>query len=432
MHKKMINETLYEKMCEVIPAGVNSPMRACRGMGQAPMVVDSGFQDCVIDVNGDIFIDYCGSWGALIFGHAHPKILKSVKERMDKGTTFGITSAIEEKLARKIVTIVDSVDKVRFVNSGTEATMSAVRLARGFTKREIILKFNGNYHGHADFFLVQAGSGVTNLSSTSSSAGIPDAVVKHVISLPYNDLQKTQNFLRSEQVAAVILEPIAGNMGVVPAKPEFMRMLREETSRQGALLILDEVITGFRVALKGAQSLYNVCPDLTCFGKVVGGGFPVAAFGGRSEIMDYLAPDGPVYQAGTLSGNPVAMEAGFQTLQMLENDHNYEELQKKTDILTEPVRELIKKHDLPACIQQVGSMFTLFFGAKSIENQETAKKLNSACFAEFFRYMYSHKVYIPPSQFEAWFVSLAHEEKNLKKTRDLIIDFFRNSLYLRK
>jgi len=425
MHKKSLAQDLYEKMCEVMPSGVNSPMRACMGMGQLPMVVDAAEKDYVIDVNGERFIDFCGSWGALILGHAHPVILDSVKKRIDKGTTFGITSAVEEKLARKIVDTMDSIEKIRFVNSGTEATMSAVRLARGFTNRKIIVKFNGNYHGHADFFLVQAGSGVTGLSSTSSSAGIPEDVVRHVISLPFNDTENVRTFLRNNEIAAVILEPIAGNMGVVAATQEFIDMLRIETSRQKALLIFDEVITGFRVALKGAQSLYSVIPDLTCFGKVIGGGFPVAAFGGRAEIMDYLAPNGPVYQAGTLSGNPVAMEAGFQALKLLEEEGVYVNLQRKTDSITKPVRDYLKAHNISACIQSQGSMFTLFFGAKSVENQEVAKKLDLEKFAAFFRYMYAHGVYIPPSQFEAWFVSLAHEEKNLEKTRDLILEFLK-------
>lgn len=423
MHKKTLSQDLFQKMCEVIPGGVNSPVRACRGMGQPPMVVESGEKDIVVDVDGNRFIDYCGSWGALIHGHSHPQILDNVKNRMDKGTTFGITSAVEEKLARKVVELIDSVDKVRFVNSGTEATMSAVRLARGFTGRDFIVKFNGNYHGHADFFLVNAGSGVTGISSTSSSAGIPKDVVKHVVSMPYNNLEVTRDFLRNNEVAAVILEPIAGNMGVVPSSPEFMAMLREETSRQGALLILDEVITGFRVALKGAQSLYDVTPDITCFGKIIGGGFPVAAFGGRKDVMDYLAPDGPVYQAGTLSGNPLAMEAGYQALSMLEEEGFYSELERKTQIITDPIADHIERNKLNMCLQKRGSMFTLFFGAQSVCCQEEAKNLDLETYAAFFRYMYANGVYIPPSQFEAWFVSMAHKEENLEKTRDLILKF---------
>ncbi len=423
----MRSQELYEKLCKVIPGGVNSPVRAWKGMGQPPMVVESGVKDCVYDVEGNKYLDFCGSWGALIHGHAHPQILDAVQKRMAKGTTFGITSGIEEQLASKVVGLIDSVEKVRFVCSGTEATMSAVRLTRGFTGRKIVVKFNGNYHGHADFFLVNAGSGVMELSSTSSSAGIPDEVVQHVVSLPYNDIDTTRQYLQTHEVAAVILEPIAGNMGVVPAKKEFIEMLRNETEKQGALLIFDEVISGFRVALKGAQSLYHVKPDLTCFGKVIGGGFPVAAFGGRKEVMDFLAPEGPVYQAGTLAGNPLAMEAGYQALSMLERDGFYEELKRKTNIITEPVRNFIKDKNLDLCVQQVGSMFTIFFSRKEVNNQEEAKTLDLEKFAEFFRYMYANGVYIPPSQHEAWFVSQAHEEEHLESTRDLVLEFIDRS-----
>ncbi|NGX43251.1 MAG: Glutamate-1-semialdehyde 2,1-aminomutase [Chlamydiae bacterium] len=427
MYKTMRSQELYEKLCKVIPGGVNSPVRAWKGMGQPPMVVESGVKDCVYDVEGNKYLDFCGSWGALIHGHAHPQILDAVQKRMAKGTTFGITSGIEEQLASKVVGLIDSVEKVRFVCSGTEATMSAVRLTRGFTGRKIVVKFNGNYHGHADFFLVNAGSGVMELSSTSSSAGIPDEVVQHVVSLPYNDIDTTRQYLQTHEVAAVILEPIAGNMGVVPAKKEFIEMLRNETEKQGALLIFDEVISGFRVALKGAQSLYHVKPDLTCFGKVIGGGFPVAAFGGRKEVMDFLAPEGPVYQAGTLAGNPLAMEAGYQALSMLERDGFYEELKRKTNIITEPVRNFIKDKNLDLCVQQVGSMFTIFFSRKEVNNQEEAKTLDLEKFAEFFRYMYANGVYIPPSQHEAWFVSQAHEEEHLESTRDLVLEFIDRS-----
>lgn len=427
MHVKTTSFELYNRLCEVIPGGVNSPMRACKGMGQLPMIVESGEKDCVIDVDGNRFIDFCGSWGALIHGHAHPTILHHVSQRMAKGTTFGITAAVEEKLARKVVELVPSINKVRFVNSGTEATMSAARLARGFTGREIILKFDGNYHGHADFFLVKAGSGVTQLSASSSSAGIPDAVVKHVVSYPYNATEEVRDFIRNNEIAAVILEPIAGNMGVVPATQEFITMLRTETSKQGALLIFDEVITGFRVALGGAQSLYGILPDITCLGKVMGGGFPVAAFGGREDVMNHLAPDGPVYQAGTLSGNPLAMEAGYQALCLLEDSEFFIELERKTQCLIDPILRYILEKELDVCLQHRGSMFTIFFGAHFVHNQAEAKRLDLEKFAAFFRFMYSNGVYIPPCQFEAWFISMAHEGHHLEKTRDLILEFLKNS-----
>ena len=417
------SERIYDQLCKAIPGGVNSPVRAFKEIGIKPMVVDRGEKDCIYDVDGNKFIDYCGSWGALIHGHIHPQIINAVQERMKKGTTFGITSAIEEKIAGKVVNLIDSIDKIRFVCSGTEATMTAVRLARGFTGRQIVVKFDGNYHGHADFFLVRAGSGVTNLSSSSSSKGIPDDVVKHVVSLPYNDEDAVRTFLGKNKVAAVILEPIAGNMGVVPATQEFIDTLRQETTKQGALLIFDEVITGFRVALQGAQSIYGITPDLTCFGKVVGGGFPAAAVGGRKEIMDYLAPLGPVYQAGTLAGNPLAMEAGFQSIQLCEQKDFYETLQKKTDLLTKPIQEKIKKKNRNICIQQKGSMFTIFFGRTEVRNQEEAKETDPNEFVAFFKYMYENGVYIPPSQHEAWFVSTAHEQQHLEKTRDLILNY---------
>lgn len=296
------SESIYKNLCGVIPGGVNSPVRSCLKMDQIPMVVERAIEDQLIDADGQSYIDYCSSWGALIHGHAHPAILEAVKARMDKGTSFGITTSIEGELAYEIVNLIDSVEKIRFVSSGTEATMSAVRLARGFTKRDLIVKFSGNYHGHADHFLVQAGSGVLEVSSTASSAGVPEEMVKHTINLPYNDIESCSQLFNNPDyrhyIAAVILEPIAANMGVVPASHEFIQFLRSATHEIGALLIFDEVINGFRVGLRGAQEYYSIKPDLTCFGKIIGGGFPAAAFGGRRDIMDHLAPLGSVYQAG--------------------------------------------------------------------------------------------------------------------------------------
>jgi glutamate-1-semialdehyde 2,1-aminomutase len=398
-------------------------------MGQLPLVAERASGDTIYDVDGHAYIDYCGSWGPLIHGHAHPEILSAVQKRMAMGTSFGITTEIEELLARKVSTLIPSVEKIRFVSSGTEATMSAIRLARGFTGRDFIIKYSGNYHGHADFFLVNAGSGVMGLSARSSSGGIPNEIVHHVICLPYNDVHATRHILQDSaiqgNIAAVILEPIAANMGVVPAKPEFIDALCNCTKENGTLLIFDEVLTGFRVGLKCAQGIYQTKPDLTCFGKIIGGGFPAAAFGGRREIMDRLAPLGNVYQAGTLSGNPVAMEAGYQTLNLLEKQGFYEELERKTLLITEPLKEYIKKHDLFACVQQVGSIFTLFFGRREVMNMEDAQSLDLEAFAKFFRFMFDNGVYIPPSQHEAWFVSAAHEDKNLLKTRDLILKFLK-------
>lgn len=431
--EKLINhrpksKQYYEEICEVTPGGANSPVRAFKGLAIPPMVVDKGQGDLIYDIDGNVFIDYCCSWGPLIHGHCNKDILTAASNQMQKGTTFGITCALEEKLASLIIKNVPSIKKIRFVSSGTEATMSAARLARGFTGRDLLVKFTGHYHGHADFFLVQAGSGVLGMNATSSSAGIPNDIVKHTACLTFNDIDGCRNFLLSPEnrnrVAGVILEPIAGNMGCVPADPEFLKMLRRTTREIGALLIFDEVITGFRVDLGGAQKLYGIEPDLTCFGKIIGGGFPAAAFGGREEIMNCLAPLGSVYQAGTLSGNPVAMAAGHKAIQLLERDGVYEELQTKADLITLPVKEAMLKRNMNACIQGVGSMFTLFFGTKEVKNMEDAKKCDLEAFARLFRYLFERGVYIPPAQHEVWCVSLAHKEHHLLKTRDLILSYF--------
>ncbi len=421
---KVNSSDIYKRLCEVIPGGVNSPVRACKGLIDPPLVAARGVGDLLYDADGNSYIDYCGSWGALLHGHAHPTILDAVTKRMMMGTSFGVTTEVEEILARLIINKIPSVEKIRFVSSGTEATMSVARLARGFTARNLIVKFTGNYHGHADFFLVQAGSGVMNLTPTSSSAGIPEEMVQHTVSLTYNNKEETQAFIQAhgKKIAAVILEPIAGNMGVVPAAHEFITMLKEETEKVGALLIFDEVMTGFRVSAKGAQGIYPVTPDLTCFGKIIGGGFPAAAFGGRADIMDFLAPLGPVYQAGTLSGNPVAMEAGVQALTMID-ENTYQELERKTSIITTPVQHYFEKNNIHGCVQRSGSMFTIFFGKKSVQNMDDAKALDSERFKEFFRHMYNNRIYIPPLQQEAWFVSTAHTDANLEKTRDCILSF---------
>lgn len=432
MKSRLRSKTIYESLCEVIPGGVNSPVRSCKAMGQIPMVVDHAIGDLLIDADGHSYIDYCGSWGALIHGHSHPEILQAVQKRIQKGTSFGITTQIEEQLAREVVHLIPSVEKIRFVSSGTEATMSAVRLARGFTGRQVIIKFSGNYHGHADFFLVQAGSGVLNLNPTSSSAGIPDELVKHTVCLPYNNIEAFKQLINNpayhNQIAAVILEPIAGNMGVVPATPEFLACLREETQKIDALLIFDEVMTGFRVSLEGAQGHYNIRPDLSCFAKIIGGGFPAAAFGGRKEIMDCLAPLGTVYQAGTLSGNPVAMEAGLQALRLLQQPQFYEHLQTKTDSLIKPIQEALTRKGLQACIQQVGSMFTLFFGKEKVCDMNDAREIDEKLYARLFRYLFDRGIYIPPSAHEAWFISSVHEDRHLSQTAEAVVHFINKEI----
>ena len=391
-----------------------------------PLIVERGEGSSLYDIDGNKFIDYCCSWGALIHGHAHPAILAAVAERMEKGTSFGVSCSVEAKMANEIVQLVSSIEKVRCVSSGTEATMTAVRLARGFTGRELIVKFSGNYHGHADCFLVEAGSGVMNLNSSSSSSGVPEALVSKTASLTYNNISECRRFFRhrGKEVAAVIVEPVAGNMGVVPPVKGFLSMLREETRRVGALLIFDEVITGFRVACGGAQAHYGVRPDLTCLGKVVGGGFPMAVVGGRADIMDMLAPLGPVYQAGTLSGNPIALEAGYHSLQLLKKEGVYQELQRKTSLITEPVTAAIKSSGVNACLQQQGSMFTIFFGKKEVGNSCDAKAIETERFGQLFRYLFNHGIYLSPSPHEACFVSLAHSDEDLAETAAHIVDFF--------
>lgn len=420
----------FEELCHIIPGGTNSPARAFKGLGITPLIADYAKEDLVYDVDGNAYIDFCGSWGPLIHGHCHPEIIKAAQSQLLKGTTFGITNLTEEKLARIILKHVPSVKKIRFVSSGTEATMSAIRLARGFTGRDLIVKFSGHYHGHADHFLVEAGSGVLGLN-LSSSAGIPKESISNTVCLVFNDTEGCRNFLlrpeNRKRIAAVILEPIAGNMGCVLAKPEFLTMMREVTQEIGSLLIFDEVMTGFRVSLGGAQQLYDIEPDLTCFGKIIGGGFPAAAFGGREEVMECLAPNGNVYQAGTLSGNPLAMEAGYRAIQMLEEEGIYETLLNKTESLIKPISEFLEKKRINACIQSAGSMFTLFFGIKKIQNMEEAKQCDLKAFARFFRYLFERGVYVPPSQYEAWFISLAHTEEHLTRTRDLILSYFEQS-----
>ncbi len=414
----------FETLQQVIPGGVNSPARAFGGLSAKPILAAQGKGDTLTDVTGKEYIDYCMSWGALILGHANEQVLSAVNSRMQRGTSFGVSTEIEGELAHQVVKMVPSIEKVRFVNSGTEATMSAVRLARGFTGRNTVIKFNGCYHGHADQFLVHAGSGVTQLNSTSSSAGIPDAMVQHTLSLPYNDVETVIQAVKNhrDDLAAIILEPIAGNMGTVPGSPAFLRMLRKLTQETGALLIFDEVISGFRVAPGGAQELYQITPDLTCLGKIVGGGFPTAAFGGRAEIMDHLAPLGEVYQAGTLSGNPVAMEAGLQQLKQIDTPGFHDSLADKTKRLTDRIRGALKGSD--SCIQQVGSMFTVFIGKTAVHNGEEAKELDQQRFSDFFSYLLENGIYAPPSPCEAWFTSTAHTDEHLDHTADVITRYF--------
>lgn len=423
------SSTCYAALCDVLPGGVNSPVRACQSVNHMPLIVQGGCGALLTDVDGHDYIDYCGSWGALLHGHAPSAVIRAISTRLTQGTTFGITTPLEGELARVIRRHFPMMEQLRFVSSGTEATMTALRLARAVTNRPFIIKFDGNYHGHVDHLLVNAGSGVLTACREATSAGIPSPFLTHTISIPYNDqavLQEVFEHPRYQgQIAAVIVEPIAGNMGVIPPDLSFLHLLRDVTSAAQTLLIFDEVITGFRVALGGAQHLYGIVPDLTCLGKIVGGGFPAAALGGSREIMRWLAPLGPVYQAGTLSGNPIAMEAGLQTIALAEREGFYSELQAKTEQLLSPVRKAIIEKGWPAVIQQVGSMFTLFLGISQVRHLSDALQVDRAAYSRLFHTLFAQGIYIPPSPHEAWFVSSAHTPEHLHYTAEVIITFLK-------
>jgi glutamate-1-semialdehyde 2,1-aminomutase len=397
---------------EVIPGGVNSPVRSWRVVGGDPLAIASGLGSHLRDEDGREYVDLVGSWGPLILGHAHPAVVAAISQQARSGTTFGAPTALELELARQIVDIVPSVEQVRLVSSGTEATMSALRLARAATGRDRILKFEGCYHGHVDALLVKAGSGALTFA-VPNSPGIPAALAELTLVASYNDVAGVKSLLRSRghEIAAVIVEPVAGNMGVIPPASGFLETLREETSRAGSVLIFDEVITGFRVALSGAQGRFGVLPDLTCLGKVLGGGLPLAAFGGARELMQQLAPVGPVYQAGTLSGNPVAVAAGLATLRALRGSADpYERLERVAATAESGLLDVLRETGVVGCLNRVGSMMTLFFGIPSARNFSEVSRADTQTFARFFRGMLEAGFYLPPSQFEAMFWSLAHDE----------------------
>ncbi len=421
--QRPLTEILYERSCALMPGGVNSPVRSFKALGMTPVMVNEGRGDTLIDVDGNRYIDLCQSWGALILGHSPDCVVKRLEEQIRKGTSFGIATPFEKELAEMIRRHVPSMEKLRFVSSGTEATMTAVRLARAYTGKSVIVKFDGHFHGHSDSLLIQAGSGATLLPK-ASSLGIPDALTQLTVSLPFNDLETVRDFIRSrDDLAAILLEPIAANMGVVPGKKIFLEMLREESAKKGILLIFDEVITGFRVGLNGAQGLYGITPDLTCLGKVIGGGLPAAAFGGKKEIMDQIAPLGGVYQAGTLSGNPLAMCAGIETLSQIEEPHFFETLEQKTESLLAPLRALIVQRDLPVAIQSVGSLFTIFFGVKKVESRSDLQALDEAAFTAFFKFLLAKGIYLSPLAYEAHFLSSAHTEAHLQEVQKAMLEF---------
>ena len=408
---------LFAEALEYIPGGVNSPVRAFRGVGGEPFFVNRAKGSRVWDVDGNEYIDYVCTWGPAILGHAHPAIVRAVQEAAEKGTSFGIPNPLEVKMARLIRSAVPSVRKVRMCNSGTEATMSAIRLARGFTRRDKIIKFDGCYHGHVDSLLVKAGSGSLTFGQPDS-AGVPAAFTQHTVVLPFNDVDavKAAFAANSGQVAGIIVEPVPGNAGVYLPKPGYLEFLREVTQSNGALLIFDEVMTGFRLAAGGAQGRFGITPDLTCFGKIIGGGLPVGAFGGRAEIMDYLAPLGPVYQAGTLSGNPVAMAAGIAALEELAKNDSYERLEQLGAQLESGMKEAARAAGIPAQFNRIGSMFCGYFTEKPVHNLADAMTSDRARFAEFFHSMLAEGIYLAPSQFEAGFISMAHSSDDVDRT----------------
>jgi glutamate-1-semialdehyde 2,1-aminomutase len=417
MMKRDKSSQFFAEAQKYIPGGVNSPVRAFKSVGGNPVYIERGEGSRVYDVDGNSYIDYIGSWGPLILGHAHPRVLAAIAEVAALGTSFGAPTERETEMAKLVCELVPSVEVVRMVNSGTEATMSALRLARGYTKRNKIMKFEGCYHGHADSLLIKAGSGVATLG-LPDSPGVPEGTALNTITVPYNDLESVKLAFEKfgEDLAAVIVEPVGGNMGVVPPLPGFLQGLRDITKQYGTLLIFDEVMTGFRVALGGAQELYGITPDLTTMGKVIGGGLPVGAYGGKREIMQQIAPAGPIYQAGTLSGNPLAMAAGITTLQELSKPGTYERLEKLSARLGEGLAENARKLGIPHTVNRVGSMVCLFFTDTPVINYETAKTANLEQFSAYFSHLLDEGIMLPPSQFEGMFVSLAHSEEDIERT----------------
>ncbi len=407
---------LYRRAVKKIPGGVNSPVRAWRSVGGTPVFITRGKGAYVFDADKKKYIDLVGSWGPLILGHAHHRVLHGVGASAAKGTTFGAPTESEIKLAESVCNLMPSIEKLRLVSSGTEAAMSAIRLARAYTGRSKIIKFDGCYHGHSDSLLVRAGSGVATLG-LPDSPGVPLSVARDTLTAKFNDIHSVERLFRRyrKKIAAIIVEPICGNMGVIPPVQGFLDALRQITQQYKTLLIFDEVITGFRVALGGAQALYRVQPDMTCLGKILGGGFPLAAFGGARHIMDRLAPDGPVYQAGTLSGNPVAVAAGYATLKLLERGDTYDLLESKGRIMEIGFSKVLRKYRIQGTVNRVGSMLTLFFGVSAVADAAAARKCDQARFARFFHGMRQRGVYLPAAPFEAMFISLAHSTAQLRQ-----------------
>lgn len=411
----------FKKAQKVIPGGVNSPVRAFKSVGASPIFIDRAKGAFLYDEDGNRYIDYCLSWGPMILGHANRDVLAEVRKTMAKGTSYGVPTSLETRLAEMIVAAFDSIDKVRLVSSGTEAVMTAIRLARGATGRDMIIKFIGCYHGHVDHMLVSAGSGLMTLGAPSSP-GVPKDFAKNTLLAPYNDSQAVESLFKKYQnrIAAVIVEPVAGNMGTVLPKPNFLKQLRSLCTKNQSLLIFDEVISGFRLAYGGAQTLYKIKPDLTTLGKIIGGGFPIGAVGGKAAIMNKLSPEGSIYQAGTLSGNPVCVAAGIATLTQLKTLNPYRNLESLTTYLCENIGRILNTKGIPHRINQIGSMFTLFFNENDVIDYRSAVKSDTRRYADYFRQMLNQGIYLPPSQFEANFISTSHTPKHIDQTLSII------------
>lgn len=413
--------SFFQEAQTLFPGGVNSPVRAFRAVGGQPLFIERGEGPYLYDVDGNRYIDYVLSWGPLITGHAHPQVVEAIQQATLKGTSYGAPNPLENELAKSVMEFMPNIEMIRFVNSGTEATMSALRLARAFTKREKIIKFDGCYHGHADMLLVQAGSGVATLG-LPDSPGVPSAVASDTLVANFNDLESVEAWFKKypEQIAAIIVEPVAGNMGVVPPQPGFLVGLRNITEREGAVLIFDEVMTGFRVHKGGAQTLYNIKPDLTTLGKVIGGGLPVGAYGGKKKIMQLVAPAGPMYQAGTLSGNPLAMSAGIATLKLIREDECWMQLKAIATKLETGISAAAKQAGVPIQQTRVGTMFTTFFSETKPVNWNTVKVSDKVQFGKFFQKMLENGVYLAPSQFESGFISIVHDERVIATTIEAV------------
>ncbi len=411
------SEKLIKEAQRYIPGGVNSPVRAFRAVGGTPLFIQRAQGSRVWDVDGREYIDYVASWGPMILGHAHPRVVEALQRAAERGTSYGAPTALEVELASLIVEAVPSVELVRMVNSGTEAVMSAIRLARAHTARDKVIKFEGCYHGHSDGLLVRAGSGATTFGMPDSP-GVPEDYTRNTLPTPFNDLEAVKGMVDANpgQIACIVLEPIAGNMGVIPPREGFLAGLRKLCDQEGIVLVFDEVITGFRVGWSGAQGLYGVMPDLTCLGKIIGGGLPVGAFGGKREIMEELAPLGAVYQAGTLSGNPLAMTAGIETLKLLKKEGQYQRLEEKASLLCAEAEKIARTSGVPTSFTRVGSMFCTFFTPGPVDDYASAKESDTEAFRRYFWALLNEGIYIAPSQFEAGFLSLAHTDEDIEKT----------------